>query len=109
MDASGIALCEEIEIRKDSPFFERANLLNDRLRDFLGELKELRTRHGVIGDDDPKEDGRFPVPIVPKRRLHADDFRRQRNVRDSSKKLCLLSKCPGYVHDFIIAYAKTAG
>lgn len=84
-------------------------MLNDRLRNLFGERKELRTRHGVIGDDDLKEDGRFAAPIVPKRRLYADDLRRKRDVRDSRNKLCLLSKRPGYVHDYIIAYAKTGG
>ena len=67
---------EEIEILKYSPCFERANLLNDGLRDLFGERKELRTRYRVISNDDLKEDGRLPSPIAPKRRLNADDLRR---------------------------------
>ena len=109
MDASGVGLSEEIEVGKNPPFFERTDLLNDRLRDSFGERKELGTRHGVINDDDFEEDGWFSAPIVPKRRRYAHHLTGQWNARDSRQKLCLLNECPRNVHHFIIAYSNTGG
>jgi hypothetical protein len=101
----GFALGEKVEIREDAPFFERSNVLNDLVRNVLGESEELVSRYRVISDDDLKIYGRFAVPVGSQRGRDANHGRWKAACQpgDGGQKLLLLRERSRDVHASIIA------
>lgn len=93
------------EVRKDTPFFEGSNPPHDCTRNFSGERKKLRSRDGIVGEDDLNENGGFPLPIGPEYWSNADHLRLKfpRDLGDGLEELGLVRECPGNVHELIIA------
>ncbi len=100
-----LRLRQKVEVGKNSPFFERLHLLDDRLRNLPGERKKLCARYS-IGENNLKEDSRFSVPIVAERWRHGNDVWLQGASRlgDGRKELRLMCESLRDVHEVIIAH-----
>jgi hypothetical protein len=100
-----LGLATVIKIWEDAPLFEGLEVLDNRSFDLARGVPELIPAAGSLGEDDSEKDSRLPTPILSKGvpQTHHIGAQQLLDLVDSLVEFRLLRKCPGNVHNLIIA------
>jgi hypothetical protein len=102
-----LRLATVTEIRKNTPLFQRLDVLNNHILDFARQFVQAISPASFVGEDNPEEDSRVAAPILAERVAEIQDIRTKLgpDAVDSLVEFLSMYECLADQHYLIMAFS----